>query len=188
MTQCTTWMDPRPNHYAAFQSFCGTLPLPDGFEQSRDARGNVYFIDHNNKQTCWDDPRPSNYHTSSCLLFYKSPPQTFPIDYYRSMMTKRLDVPMPPSPMPAPQTPSSPIPTSSSSFQQQRLSSSALSPTSSMAQLTTNSPPIVSHQQDPLKNKLSEIMNEQRVLQQRKEELERMVSQFFLRTLFSILL
>ena len=29
--------------------------------------------------------------------------------------------------------------------------------------------------QDPLKNKLSEILNEQRVLQQRKEELERMV-------------
>lgn len=153
MTQCTTWMDPRPNHYAAFQTFCGTLPLPDGFEQSRDARGNIYFIDHNNKQTCWDDPRPN---------------------YYRSMMTKRLDVPMPPSPMSTPQTSTSPIPTSSTSFHQQRLSSSALSPTSSMAQLTTNSPPIVSHQQDPLKNKLSEILNEQRVLQQRKEELERM--------------
>jgi hypothetical protein len=61
MTQCTTWMDPRPNHYAAFQSFCATLPLPDGFEQSHDARGNFYFIDHNNKQTCWDDPRPSKY-------------------------------------------------------------------------------------------------------------------------------
>ncbi len=61
MTQCTTWMDPRPNHYAAFQSFCATLPLPDGYEQSRDARGNFYFIDHNNKQTCWDDPRPSKY-------------------------------------------------------------------------------------------------------------------------------
>jgi hypothetical protein len=61
MTQGTTWMDPRPNHYAAFQSFCATLPLPDGYEQSRDARGNFYFIDHNNKQTCWDDPRPSKY-------------------------------------------------------------------------------------------------------------------------------
>jgi uncharacterized protein YbdZ (MbtH family) len=154
MTQCTTWMDPRPNHYAAFQSFCATLPLPDGFEQSRDARGNMYFIDHNNKQTCWDDPRPN---------------------YYRSMMTKRLDVPIPPSPISIPQSSSSPIPTTSSSpFHQQRLSSSTLSPTSSMAQLTTNSPPIVSHQQDPLKNKLSEILNEQRVLQQRKEELERM--------------
>ena len=91
------------------------------------------------------------------------------------MMTKRLDVPIPPSPMSVPQSSSSPIPTPSSPFHQQRLSSSALSPTSSMAQLTTNSPPIASQPQDPLKNKLSEILIEQRVLQQRKEELERMV-------------
>ncbi len=54
-----------------------------------------------------------------------------------------------------------------------------------MAQLTTNSPPIVSHQQDPLKNKLSEILNEQRVLQQRKEELERMVREIFSSDLFT---
>jgi len=93
------------------------------------------------------------------------------------MMTKRLDIPIPPSPVSIPQASSSPIPTPSSSYHQQRLSSSTLSPTSSMAQLTTNSPPIVSHQQDPLKNKLSEILNEQRALQQRKEELERMVRQ-----------
>jgi len=92
-------------------------------------------------------------------------------------MTKRLDIPIPPSPVSIPQASSSPIPTPSSSYHQQRLSSSTLSPTSSMAQLTTNSPPIVSHQQDPLKNKLSEILNEQRALQQRKEELERMVRQ-----------
>jgi hypothetical protein len=95
------------------------------------------------------------------------------------MMTKRLDVPVPPSPMSIPQSSTSPIPTSSSPFhQQQKLSSSTLSPTTSMAQLTTNSPPIISHQQDPLKNKLSEILNEQRALQQRKEELERMVRIF----------
>lgn len=101
-------------------------------------------------------------------------------DYYRSMMTKRLDVPIPPTPVSIPPSSSSPIPTPSSPFHQQRLSSSALSPTSSMAQLTTNSPPVVSHQQpqqqpDPLRNKLSEILSEQRALQQRKEELEQMV-------------
>jgi len=76
MTQCTTWMDPRPNHYAAFQSFCATLPLPDGYEQSRDARGNVYFIDHIHKQTCWDDPRPSTY-----LLVI--PKESILVVYYR---------------------------------------------------------------------------------------------------------
>jgi len=94
-------------------------------------------------------------------------------------MTKRLDIPVPPSPISIPQSSTSPIPTSSSPYHQQRLSST-LSPTSSMAQLTTNSPPIASHQQDPLKTKLSEIINEQRVLQQRKEELERMVRFFIL--------
>ncbi|UJR26429.1 hypothetical protein I4U23_007760 [Adineta vaga] len=153
ITQNTTWMDPRPTHYAAFQSFCATLPLPDGYEQSSDARGNIYFIDHNHKQTCWDDPRPN---------------------YYRSMMTKRLDVPIPPTSVPIPQSSPSPIPTSSSSFHQQRLSTSTLSPTTSMAQLTTNSPPVDSHHQDGLKSRLSEILNEQRILQQRKEELARM--------------
>ena len=97
-------------------------------------------------------------------------------DYYRSMMTKRLDVPVPPTSMPIPQSSTSPIPTTSSSFHQQRLSSSTLSPTTSMAQLSTNSPPVHTvAPQDPLKNKLSEILNEQRILQQRKEELERMV-------------
>ncbi|CAF1450863.1 unnamed protein product [Rotaria magnacalcarata] len=154
ITKCTTWMDPRPNHYAAFQSFCATLPLPDGYEQSRDARGNMYYIDHNHKQTYWDDPRPN---------------------YYRAMMTQRLDVPIPPTPMSIPQSSTSPIPTSSSPFhqQQQRLSST-LSPTTSMAQLTTNSPSVAPLQPDPLKNKLTEILSEQRALQQRKEELERM--------------
>lgn len=173
MTQCTTWMDPRPRHYAAFQSFCSTLPLPDGYEQSRDAGGNIYFIDHNNKQTCWDDPRPSkirllllHQRTNHCFLSLT--------DYYRSMMSKRLDVPIPPTPLATPQSSTSPIPTTtSSSFHQQRLSASTLSPTSSMAQLTTGSPPVVT--QDPLKNKLSQILSEQRALQQRKEELERMV-------------
>jgi hypothetical protein len=103
------------------------------------------------------------------------------------MMTKRLDVPIPPTPMSIPPSSTSPIPTSSSSpFHQQRLSSSTLSPTTSMAQLTTNSPPIVPLQQDPLKNKLSEILNEQRILQQRREELERMVRNIYILLLLSI--
>ncbi|CAF4892085.1 unnamed protein product, partial [Rotaria socialis] len=72
------------------------------------------------------------------------------------MMTQRLDVPIPPTPMSIPQSSTSPIPTSSSPFHQQRLSST-LSPTTSMAQLTTNSPPVASLQPDPLKNKLTEI-------------------------------
>jgi hypothetical protein len=58
-SKCTSWIDPRPKHYATFQSYCSTLPLPDGYEQMYDSTGNIYFIDHKNKQTYWDDPRPS---------------------------------------------------------------------------------------------------------------------------------
>jgi len=155
--QETTWADPRPNHYAAFQSFCATLPLPDGYEESRDLQGNIYYIDHNRKHTSWEDPRPN---------------------HYRAMMTKRLDIAPTASSAPIPQSSTSPIPTTpstlSASFHQQRLSSSTLSPTTSIAQLSTSSPSVQVSTQDPLKHKLYEILNEQRALQQRKEELERM--------------
>jgi len=66
LTKATTWIDPRPSHYAAFQSYCTTLPLPEGYEQRCDAGGNIYFIDHKSKKTCWDDPRLSK--TSSLFI------------------------------------------------------------------------------------------------------------------------
>lgn len=59
--QSTTWTDPRPKHYEAFQTFCSTLPLPENFEQAYDTQGNTYFINHQTKQTYWDDPRLSRY-------------------------------------------------------------------------------------------------------------------------------
>lgn len=31
--------------------------LPQGWEEARDSKGRVYFIDHNTKQTTWKDPR-----------------------------------------------------------------------------------------------------------------------------------
>lgn len=34
-----------------------TAPLPDGWEQRAVADGTVYFVDHKNKTTSWDDPR-----------------------------------------------------------------------------------------------------------------------------------
>lgn len=101
------------------------------------------------------------------------------LDHYRAMMTKRLDIAPSASSTPIPQSSTSPVPTTpstlSASFHQQRLSSSTLSPTTSLAQLSTSSPSVQASTQDPLKHKLYEILNEQRALQQRKEELERMV-------------
>ncbi|XP_030047377.1 protein WWC2 [Microcaecilia unicolor] len=37
----------------------GQLPLPDGWEEARDYDGKIFYIDHNNKQTSWIDPRDS---------------------------------------------------------------------------------------------------------------------------------
>lgn len=31
--------------------------MPTGWQQARTARGEVYFLNHNTKTTCWEDPR-----------------------------------------------------------------------------------------------------------------------------------
>ena len=36
-----------------------TIQLPTGWEEARNANGDIYFIDHNNRTTCWEDPRLS---------------------------------------------------------------------------------------------------------------------------------
>ncbi|CAF1212218.1 unnamed protein product [Adineta steineri] len=72
LTKTTTWTDPRPNHYAAFQSCCSILPLPDNYKQEYDSKGNTYFIDCKTNQISRNDPRPK---------------------YYHPLMTHRLDVP-----------------------------------------------------------------------------------------------
>ncbi len=33
------------------------IPLPAGWERAQTANGEVYFINHNSKTTCWEDPR-----------------------------------------------------------------------------------------------------------------------------------
>jgi len=36
-------------------------PLPPGWEQSRTPQGQIYFLNHNNKSTQWEDPRKTLY-------------------------------------------------------------------------------------------------------------------------------
>ncbi|UJR22640.1 hypothetical protein I4U23_025680 [Adineta vaga] len=72
ITRGTTWTDPRPNHYAAFQSYCASLPLPEGYVKKTDFNDRIYFINQKTKQTSSNDPR---------------------LTHYRSLMTKRFDVP-----------------------------------------------------------------------------------------------
>mmetsp|Transcript_13566 Transcript_13566/g.16155 ORF Transcript_13566/g.16155 Transcript_13566/m.16155 type:complete len:2188 (+) Transcript_13566:81-6644(+) len=53
-TRETSW-NPPPNGQ----------PLPQGWEEKRDAQGRVFFIDHNTKKTSWVDPRGSKGQSSS---------------------------------------------------------------------------------------------------------------------------
>ncbi|CAF1080886.1 unnamed protein product [Didymodactylos carnosus] len=165
LTQLTTWNDPRPMHYQQFASYVQTLPLPDGYELSEDSKGNPYFINHNLQQTQWDDPR---------------------IKYYWSLSTKRLDTGA--SNGIASQSSISPIASTTPHYILHRSpsggglvpsnSSTSLSSSTSGVPIHGTSPPVPSlgslHQNETLKQKLCVIMNEQRAVQQRREELDRM--------------
>lgn len=37
-----------------------TIPLPSGWEEARTLNGEIYYINHISKSTCWEDPRISN--------------------------------------------------------------------------------------------------------------------------------
>ena len=52
-------------------------PLPPGWEKSVTPQGQVYYLNHNNKTTQWEDPRKVKYkikeytHLKSSLIFNK---------------------------------------------------------------------------------------------------------------------
>jgi E3 ubiquitin-protein ligase NEDD4 len=68
----TTWVDPRtgkaslaPNqtnvpNRPKFSTVDDLGPLPDGWEERVHTDGRIFFIDHNNRVTQWDDPRLNN--------------------------------------------------------------------------------------------------------------------------------
>lgn len=45
-----------------------SIPLPMGWEEARTINGEVYYINHNNKTTCWEDPRISNRYDRIYLI------------------------------------------------------------------------------------------------------------------------
>ncbi|KNC56410.1 E3 ubiquitin-protein ligase NEDD4 [Thecamonas trahens ATCC 50062] len=45
---------------AADGTAAGEEPLPDGWEMRRAANGRVYFVNHNDRTTSWEDPRTSS--------------------------------------------------------------------------------------------------------------------------------
>ena len=65
----TTWVDPRSGRPSALpvQSNVPNRcheddlgPLPEGWEERVHTDGRIFFIDHNTRQTQWEDPRISN--------------------------------------------------------------------------------------------------------------------------------
>lgn len=43
--------------YSSLEAVLAQIPLPQGWQQAKTSRGEVYFINHNTRTTCWDDPR-----------------------------------------------------------------------------------------------------------------------------------
>ena len=71
----TTWVDPRTGRPSALPNSGGAAgggslpnrphvddlgPLPEGWEERVHTDGRIFFIDHNNRVTQWEDPRISN--------------------------------------------------------------------------------------------------------------------------------
>jgi hypothetical protein len=67
LTKTTTWDDPRqiynlPSNQNEIShemrlKISQSIPLPHNWEEARSVNGDVYFINHNNRTTCWEDPR-----------------------------------------------------------------------------------------------------------------------------------
>lgn len=47
----------KPNEDTSIDAILSQIPLPPGWQQARTNRGELYFINHNTRTTCWDDPR-----------------------------------------------------------------------------------------------------------------------------------
>jgi len=43
-------------------------PLADGWEQRTDAKGRIFFVDHNTKKTVWEDPRTGKKHPDTIAI------------------------------------------------------------------------------------------------------------------------
>ena len=41
----------------SLEQILAQIPMPSGWQQARTARGELYFLNHNTKTTCWEDPR-----------------------------------------------------------------------------------------------------------------------------------
>ncbi|XP_076139894.1 E3 ubiquitin-protein ligase NEDD4-like isoform X15 [Alosa pseudoharengus] len=93
----TTWEDPRlkyPIHMRTKASLDpGDLgPLPPGWEERIHADGRTFYIDHNTRNTQWEDPRlQSPAITGPAVPYSREFKQKY--DYFRKKLKKPADIP-----------------------------------------------------------------------------------------------
>ncbi|XP_068191102.1 E3 ubiquitin-protein ligase NEDD4-like isoform X4 [Antennarius striatus] len=96
-SRTTTWEDPRlkyPVHMRGKNSMePGDLgPLPPGWEERIHSDGRTFYIDHNTKNTQWEDPRlQSPAITGPAVPYSREFKQKY--DYFRKKLKKPADIP-----------------------------------------------------------------------------------------------
>ncbi|XP_028318482.1 E3 ubiquitin-protein ligase NEDD4-like isoform X7 [Gouania willdenowi] len=96
-SKITTWEDPRlkyPVHMRNKNSMePGELgPLPPGWEERIHSDGRTFYIDHNTKNTQWEDPRlQSPAITGPAVPYSREFKQKY--DYFRKKLKKPADIP-----------------------------------------------------------------------------------------------
>ncbi|XP_062860944.1 E3 ubiquitin-protein ligase NEDD4-like isoform X2 [Trichomycterus rosablanca] len=96
-TRTTTWEDPRlriPAHMRRRPSLDPNDlgPLPPGWEERVHTDGRIFYIDHNTKNTQWEDPRLQNSAiTGPAVPYSRDYKQKY--EYFRRKLKKPADIP-----------------------------------------------------------------------------------------------
>ncbi|XP_056268364.1 E3 ubiquitin-protein ligase NEDD4-like isoform X2 [Pseudoliparis swirei] len=97
-TKTTTWEDPRHPKIPVLMRKRPSLdpsdlgPLPPGWEERIHSDGRIFYIDHNTKNTQWDDPRLQNSAiTGPAVPYSRDYKQKY--DYFRKKLKKPVDIP-----------------------------------------------------------------------------------------------
>ncbi|XP_067104674.1 E3 ubiquitin-protein ligase NEDD4 isoform X2 [Osmerus mordax] len=96
-TKTTSWEEPRlkiPVHMRKRPSLDPTDlgPMPPGWEERVHSDGRIFYIDHNTKNTQWDDPRLQNSAiTGPAVPYSRDYKQKY--DYFRKKLKKPADIP-----------------------------------------------------------------------------------------------
>ncbi|KAE8748048.1 hypothetical protein FOCC_FOCC005243 [Frankliniella occidentalis] len=100
----TSWVDPRTGRASPMPNPPSTQPtlrqqpadelgpLPEGWEERMHSDGRIFFIDHNTRQTQWDDPRLSNPQIAGPAVPY-SRDYKKKYDFLKSQLRKPNNVP-----------------------------------------------------------------------------------------------